>query len=150
MYPIKAAGYSFYNLWGADSLPSFPDDGLQSDFAEMAPAIGGLRLVKLLVEPDEAYDFSEQPGNAPQPADGIHLYDTPGSQVHYTPTLDMLVVLDGEVWLELDGGQEVHLKKGDFAIQNGTRHAWRNHGTTTAEVAVAVVGVSHAGFGTSD
>jgi quercetin dioxygenase-like cupin family protein len=113
----------------------------------MAPDLGGLRLVKLLVEPDGAYDFGDQPGRASEEADGIHLYDAAGSQVHYTPTLDMLVVLDGEVWLELDGGQEVHLKKGDFAIQNGTRHAWRNHGTKTAEVAVAVVGVPHAGFG---
>jgi quercetin dioxygenase-like cupin family protein len=146
MYPVKAAGYSFYNLWGADSLPSFPDDGVQSTFTEMAPAVGGLRLVKLLVEPDDSYDFSGQPGDAPEAVDGVHLSPESSSQVHYTPTIDLLVVLDGEVWLELDGGQEVHLKKGDFAIQNGTRHAWRNHGAKTAEVAVAVVGVEHAGF----
>lgn len=145
-YPVRAAGYSFFNLWGADMLPSFPDDGLQSTFAELAPAVGALRFVKLLVEPDDAYDFSDQPGNAPEATAGIHLSPTASSQVHYTPTIDLLVVLEGEVWLELDGGQEVHLNKGDFAIQNGTRHAWRNHGTKTAEVAVAVVGVDHAGF----
>jgi hypothetical protein len=143
MYPVKAAGYSFYNLWGADSLPSFPDDGVQSTFTEMAPAVGGLRFVKLLVEPDDTYDFS---GSAPEAAEGVHLSPAASSQVHYTPTIDLLVVLEGEVWLELDGGQEAHLKKGDFAIQNGTRHAWRNHGTQTAEVAVAVIGVPHAGF----
>jgi quercetin dioxygenase-like cupin family protein len=146
LYPVRAAGYSFYNLWGADMLPSFPDDGLQSTATELAPAIGGLRLVKLLVEPDGAYDFSDQPGQAPESTEGVHLAAAANSQVHYTPTIDLLVVLDGEVWLELDGGQEVHLRKGDFAIQNGTRHAWRNHGTKTAEVAVAVVGVDHAGF----
>jgi mannose-6-phosphate isomerase-like protein (cupin superfamily) len=53
--------------------------------------------------------------------------DDPG--MHKTNTVDYAVVVDGEIWLELDDGETVHLKKGDVVVQNGTRHAWRNKGT---------------------
>ncbi len=49
--------------------------------------------------------------------------------MHKTNTVDYAVVFDGEIWLELDEGKTVHLKKGAVVVQNGTRHAWRNQGT---------------------
>ena len=51
--------------------------------------------------------------------------------MHKTNTVDYAVVFDGEIWLELDDGKTVHLKKGDVVVQNGTRHAWRNRGTAS-------------------
>ena len=68
--------------------------------------------------------------------------DAPG--MHTTDTIDFEVVLDGEVWLELDDGAEVHLQTGDTVVQNGTRHAWRNRGDVTARMAVFIVGAHHA------
>jgi mannose-6-phosphate isomerase-like protein (cupin superfamily) len=52
--------------------------------------------------------------------------------MHKTNTVDYSVVFEGEIWLELDEGKTVHLKKGDVVVQNGTRHAWRNKGTAPA------------------
>ena len=49
--------------------------------------------------------------------------------MHKTNTVDYAVVYDGEIWLELDNGETMHLKRGDVVVQNGTRHAWRNKGT---------------------
>jgi mannose-6-phosphate isomerase-like protein (cupin superfamily) len=49
--------------------------------------------------------------------------------MHKTNTVDYSVVYDGEIWLELDDGEILHLKRGDVVVQNGTRHAWRNKGT---------------------
>jgi quercetin dioxygenase-like cupin family protein len=49
-------------------------------------------------------------------------------------------VLDGEVWLELDDGKEVHLRAHDIVIQNGTRHAWRNKGTKSVKMAFVLIG----------
>jgi quercetin dioxygenase-like cupin family protein len=43
--------------------------------------------------------------------------------------VDYAVVFEGEMWLELDDGKTVHLERGDVAVQNGTRYAWRNKGT---------------------
>lgn len=48
--------------------------------------------------------------------------------MHKTNTVDYAVVYDGEMWLELDDGETLHLKRGDVVVQNGTRHAWRNKG----------------------
>ena len=44
---------------------------------------------------------------------------------HTTETVDYVMVLDGEIGLELDTGG-VTLGPGDCVIQRGTRHAWRN------------------------
>ena len=46
--------------------------------------------------------------------------------MHTTDTVDVDLVISGEVWLELDDGAEVHLGPGDCVVQNGTRHAWHN------------------------
>ena len=44
---------------------------------------------------------------------------------HTTETVDYVMVLEGEIALELDSG-EVSLRPGDCVVQRGTRHAWRN------------------------
>ena len=44
---------------------------------------------------------------------------------HTTRTVDYVMVLEGEIALELDTG-EVALRPGDCVVQRGTRHAWRN------------------------
>jgi quercetin dioxygenase-like cupin family protein len=49
--------------------------------------------------------------------------------MHETNTVDYAVVYDGEIWLELDDSETLHLTCGDVVVQNGTRHAWRNKGT---------------------
>lgn len=46
--------------------------------------------------------------------------------MHTTDTIDYGVVVRGEMTLELDDGQVVHLRQGDCVVQNGTRHRWRN------------------------
>ena len=48
--------------------------------------------------------------------------DHPG--MHTTDTVDFDVNVSGEVYLELDDGDEVLLKAGDCVIQNGT--SWHN------------------------
>ena len=59
--------------------------------------------------------------------------------MHRTPTVDLICVLSGEIWLELDA-EEVHLREGDCVVQNGTRHAWRNKGDRPCTMAVVLVG----------
>jgi hypothetical protein len=46
--------------------------------------------------------------------------------VHQTNTVDYSVGYDGEIWLELDDAETLHLKRCDVVVRNGTRHAWRN------------------------
>jgi mannose-6-phosphate isomerase-like protein (cupin superfamily) len=56
-------------------------------------------------------------------------FEKEDSAMHKTNTVDYAVVYDGEIWLELDNTETLHLKRGDVVVQNGTRHAWRNKGT---------------------
>ena len=43
---------------------------------------------------------------------------------HTTATLDVEVILEGEIVLELDDGEH-HLRAGDAVVQQGTAHRWR-------------------------
>lgn len=64
--------------------------------------------------------------------------DDPG--MHRTASVDYGVVLDGEIWLELDNGAQARLTRGDTIVQLGGRHAWRNKTDRPATVAFVVTG----------
>lgn len=67
--------------------------------------------------------------------------------MHRTLTVDVGLVLAGEVELELDSGQVAHLKPGDSVIQRGTFHAWRV--TSDVPCVMAFVLVRAAGSATT-
>jgi mannose-6-phosphate isomerase-like protein (cupin superfamily) len=148
--PAMITGSEFHNLWGADQAPHFPDDGSMSPFTAYFPPIGGFRFGFFTVPPETQavaappvdVDAAVAEFDAGMP--GLVSYmepDAPG--MHTTDTIDFEVVVDGEVWLELDNGVEVHLKPGDTVVQNGTRHAWRNHGDKPCRLAVFLIGAHH-------
>ena len=60
--------------------------------------------------------------------------------MHTTPTVDYAIVLDGEIWLELDEGRSTLLRRHDVVVQNGTRHAWRNKSDRNATLAFVLIG----------
>jgi quercetin dioxygenase-like cupin family protein len=60
--------------------------------------------------------------------------------MHTTPTIDYGIVLEGEIWLELDEGRSRLIRKHDVVVQNGTRHAWRNKSDQPATLAVVLIG----------
>jgi quercetin dioxygenase-like cupin family protein len=57
------------------------------------------------------------------------------SPMHRTNSVDYGIVLSGELDMEVDGGEVVHLKTGDVVVQRGTNHAWINNGTAPARMA---------------
>jgi quercetin dioxygenase-like cupin family protein len=64
--------------------------------------------------------------------------DHPG--MHRSDTVDVGMVESGEIWLELDDGEEVCLRQGDTFIQNGTRHAWHNRSDAPCVITFVIVG----------
>lgn len=60
--------------------------------------------------------------------------------MHRTETVDYVVVLEGDLVLELDDNCEVRLKPGDVLVQSGTRHAWRNRGESVATLIIVMLG----------
>ncbi|OFW98673.1 MAG: hypothetical protein A3E78_11640 [Alphaproteobacteria bacterium RIFCSPHIGHO2_12_FULL_63_12] len=61
--------------------------------------------------------------------------------MHQTPTLDVIVLVKGEVDLLLDDGEAKSLKPGDVVIQRATNHAWVNRGTETAVLVATLINV---------
>jgi quercetin dioxygenase-like cupin family protein len=66
---------------------------------------------------------------------------------HATVTIDLLVVLAGEVLLDLDQGAVV-LRAGDTIVQDGAAHAWRSCSPEPATVAVVLLDRPPAAEGT--
>ncbi|HBO1602979.1 TPA: cupin domain-containing protein [Pseudomonas aeruginosa] len=66
---------------------------------------------------------------------------------HRTDSIDYGVVLEGEIWLEMDHGQRVQLCQGDIVVQGGTRHAWRNQGERAARLLFVLTGALREGCG---
>lgn len=58
---------------------------------------------------------------------------------HTTNTIDYGVVLEGSMELLLDD-ETTQLNVGDVIVQNGTRHAWRNRGKSSAKMLFVMVG----------
>ena len=58
---------------------------------------------------------------------------------HRTETVDYAILLSGEIDMELDGEEVVHLKPGDVVVQRGTMHTWVNKGTVPAVFAFILI-----------
>jgi len=52
--------------------------------------------------------------------------DGQSSGMHRTKTIDYGMVLEGEIYMLVDDGEERLMKPGDICIQRGTDHAWQN------------------------
>ncbi|HEX9342734.1 MAG TPA: cupin domain-containing protein [Actinomycetota bacterium] len=135
-------------LWATEPGEPISRDGADPTAAvrSQVPEPGGTCVVIVTFPPDSVY---ADPGFDPVAADAEGRLATPGIAdrfepdnpgMHWTPTVDYQIVLDGELWLELDDGALTHLRQGDVVIQNGTRHGWRNHTDRPATLAVFHVG----------
>jgi mannose-6-phosphate isomerase-like protein (cupin superfamily) len=58
---------------------------------------------------------------------------------HRTETVDYAILLSGEIDLELENDEVVHLKPGDVVVQRGTTHTWVNRGSVPAVTAFILI-----------
>lgn len=59
--------------------------------------------------------------------------------MHKTATLDVIVLVRGEIDLLLDDGAAKRLRPGDVVIQRATNHAWVNRGAETALLVAVLI-----------
>jgi len=125
-------------VWAIDPDAVVPNAGIPSTAAEWFPAPGGARVVVLRYQPA---------GEAPAPPSenlpdmgltSTYESDRPG--VHTSDTIDIGVILSGELWLELDDGADTRLTAGDVVIQNGTRHRWQNRSNQPTTMLGVMIG----------
>ena len=60
------------------------------------------------------------------------------AEMHRTETIDYLVVISGEMDMELESST-VHLTAGDVIVQRGTLHNWVNNGTEPCRIAAVLI-----------
>ena len=142
---------AYHELWRGDEAPTFPDAGLNGPKTSFFPAVGGYRFFVLTIPPGDGHadlegvDIEAGIRELREKLPGVletNEFVNPG--MHTTDTVDMEIMLSGEVVLELDNGAERTLRTGDVNIQNGTRHRWHNRGTEPATMAVMIVGARRA------
>lgn len=116
----ESASYIFGEVWATDSgVPECRGseditEGFEEFRTDLAPGQTRFRLVQFPAGMD--------------------------APMHATPTIDYIAVLDGEIDLELEDGTEVHLTKGDAAVQRGVKHAWHNRSDKPFQMAVVMIG----------
>ena len=117
-------------LWVTDAMPVDNSDGVAAE-----QAAGAVARHDTVHGPHERYV-----GNGQGTAFRITEF-APGHPVvaHRTETVDYDVVVVGEIDLELEDGDPVHLRAGDAVVVRGVTHAWANRGTKTAVLAFILI-----------
>ncbi|MBY5827818.1 cupin domain-containing protein [Rhizobium leguminosarum] len=142
-------GFSVSRLWSTSAdviIPETVTDEALS-FSSFVPGPGETRCIMVEFPPDEvlgkitdwASVGAEYAAKLPGLAERFEA-DSPG--MHTTPTIDHVVMLSSELWLELDGGKQRRLTAGDIVVQNGARHAWRNQSDGPARILSVMIGAS--------
>lgn len=143
-------GFTTSVVWATSGPPDLPLGGEEPapPGVTITPAPGDTRLMIVTLPPDAVFagpEFDpaqaaeEQAQHLPGLAECFEAED-PG--MHATLSVDYGVVVDGEIWLELDDGAEVHLKQGDTVVQGGARHAWRNRSDRPTTMAFILIGAA--------
>lgn len=143
-------GFQTTLAWKAGAVPSLPHDGKDpvAEVTTMVPDPQGSTLIIVRFPPDSVMSAADFDGEAAAEEQLRFLpglfesFDPDGTGMHQTATVDYDIILDGELWLELDDGELRHLKAGDIVIQNGTHHAWRNLGDKPATMAAVLIGAN--------
>lgn len=121
------------------------EDRLAGEDVRLEPDAGGLKVrwftvpVENEAEGAEAREAAAAFGFAAAGAAHARVDTTRHPMMHKTNTLDVIVVVRGEIDLLVDDGQARSLKPGDVVIQRATNHAWVNTGNETALLIAVLV-----------
>lgn len=142
-------GQAQTRVWFTAGPPLMTPPGSEptSNTGPVVPGSGGASFVIVQYAPDSVVadpHFDAERANAEfaeYAPDIAEASDPAEPGMHRTPSVDYGVVLDGEIWLELDDGVQTRLTRGDTIVQIAGRHAWRNKTDRPATVAFVLTGI---------
>jgi len=108
-------GATACNIWTTEGFPANNDGAVDEGLRKVGTTLSNGTIFRVI-------EFA--PGLAPRN--------------HRTDSIDYIVVMAGEIDMELDGAV-VRLKAGDVMVQRGTIHNWVNRGTEPCVLAVILV-----------
>jgi mannose-6-phosphate isomerase-like protein (cupin superfamily) len=136
-YQFKTVpGYEHTLIWVNATTPDLSKEQRFYSYPDsVVPGPGGTSLHFVTFPPASVFADPSFDGEAAREEALVRLrgladhFEKEDPAMHKTNTVDYAIVYDGEIWMELDNGETLHLRRGDVVVQNGTRHAWRNKGT---------------------
>ncbi|MCW3000724.1 MAG: cupin [Conexibacter sp.] len=143
---VHTPGMASTIVWATEAPPTAGADDPTPALSSVIPGPNATVLLVVDFPPESVMmseDFDPEASFREQSAASPGLLecfepDHPG--FHTTPTVDYVILLDGELHLELDNGEETLVRAGDIVVQNATRHAWHNRTASPARFAVVLVG----------
>ncbi|WP_172652519.1 cupin domain-containing protein [Rhodococcus opacus] len=143
-------GQAHARIWHSHTTPTTtpPAEEPTSENGPILPEPGGTTFIIVQYAPDSVAFADDFDGAAAGGEFADKLPDLAASMdpaapgIHTTRTVDLGLILNGEIWLELGGGEEKKLERGDTVVQIAGRHAWRNKSDHPATVAFVLAGAS--------
>ena len=138
-------------MWATPAQPTVPGEPVVetlTDRTPFLPDVGETRFIYLQVAPDSVFmDENFDPAASGEEMMALEpemmaVMEPENPGMHRTQTIDYVIVLDGEICLEVDEQEEVLVKAHDVVIQNGTRHAWRNRSHKPVLLAIVLIGAA--------
>jgi len=123
---VNKEGLAYWPIFGGDEVTKVPTEGAPDYNLSFFPPAGGFRI-HVVEFPALGAEHDEPQGVWPESglASGFQFRDAT-SGFHKTDSIDVVVILSGEMGLESEDGTEVILHPGDVVVQNGAMHAWRH------------------------
>jgi uncharacterized cupin superfamily protein len=152
-------GMQFFRIWGTPDGGAEIGVSAEPTFTPFFPSGHGTRVMIVRFPPNDGTvppfvmgsDHAVREAlraDAESKLPGLfqaHESDVGDPGYHTTETLDFVFVLEGELYLEQDGGETVRLEAGHFVVQRGTNHKWSNRAPKPAAFAVVLIGAHRRG-----
>jgi hypothetical protein len=122
--PVPFGGLELYEAWHAE-LP-FELPAGEAAVERRSPSVGQIQVFIARYLPGQSVG-------------------KPFSKPHWHDTLDVQILISGELVQRLDDGSEVTMRPGDVIIQTGTSHAWEVRGERSALLALVIQSAPRTG-----
>ena len=124
-YEFKTVpGYEHTLIWVNPATPDLSQEQRFDSYPEsVVPGPGGTSLHFVTFPPGSVFADPSFDAEAAQEEALVRLrgladhFEEEDPGMHKTNTVDYSVVYDGEIWLELDDGETLHLNRGDVVVQ---------------------------------
>lgn len=144
--PPLLGGTELVALHGADDVETVPVIDFQSEPGRRRylPEPEGYRFSIFSFPPKGGItvpeDFEAALAQSVQIVPGIEDVVAERDGRHYTPTVDLEYVIEGQFRLTLDDGASKILRAGDCLVQCGAKHSWTNEGSGPATMLLVFIG----------
>lgn len=135
-------GLLVMEAWRTAAVPSSPESEILDDEELRFPGLHGVSVRIAVFPPDREIDSS---ASASYDASIAAVYGDAGERpsrvvpgMHKTETVDIVTVVDGEIWAILEEGETL-LRAGDCLVQRRGWHAWQNRSDRPCTVVSTVV-----------